>query len=335
MTASPAFLAGNLATYLAWIVQPYEPLRDAVAAMNPRAGFPGALVAIAIAIVVWLERREARRPATFGATWLVLFLLPVLPLAHHTYLYYLYLPWAGGAWLVAAAGQRALRGRGAAGTIVATTLLVGLLAAEHHSAIHRPRRLTGDFPTDPVVRDGGMLRNALATLDSVSLPPGSVIGFVNPAPQRDFALVPGGGSGHRYIPLEAALRGNEVMGVFHPGVTTLGFHRTVPPEWERAELFLYRTDGRLRALGHGGPALAQVGWSALTFRQWALAESLFRRSRVAGDTLPDATFGLLVTSTQLGRPLEGWGFGREFLSRWPSDERAAAVREQLGIGARR
>lgn len=194
--------------------------------------------------------------------------------------------------------------------------------------------MTGDFASDRTVRESRMLRNVLASLDSAGLEPGSRVGFVNPSPRRPTALGRGTDSdaeaGHRYIPLESALRGGEALRVFRPGLRYLGFHTTVPAGWEDAHLFLYRNDGTLRSLGTGGVALAEVGWYALRLHQWGRADSLFRRSRAAGDTLADASFGLVVTSEQLGRAGLARAFGSEFLRRWPDDERAVAVARQIG-----
>jgi Dolichyl-phosphate-mannose-protein mannosyltransferase len=331
MTLSPVFIAQNLATYLRWLIQPQVPVRDAIAAMRPDALLPGLAVAVSLAVALWVVRRSARRPEEVGGAWLLLFLAPVLPLTHHTYLYYLYLPSVGACWLVAGLAQRLVRRVGAPGLALAVIALVGCVAIEFNSVRARERAMTGDFPADRTVRESTMLAHAMATLDSVAPAPGISVGFVNPAPQRHSALAGPADAGYSYIPLESAFRDGEAIRLFHPGVRYLGFAGTIPPAWEHGQLFLYGNDGALRALGSGSAALAEVGYLALRYHEFARADSLLERSLALGDTLPAAVFGLVVTREQLGRRAESRGYGALFLRRWPDDERAAPVRAQLGL----
>jgi len=81
----------------------------------------------------------------------------------------------------------------------------------------------------------------------------------------------------------------------------------------------------LVAAGQPAQALAELGYFSLRLEQWKEAEAMFLRSRALGDTLADATFGLIITNSTLGREPEARRYAEEFLRRWPHDERAATV----------
>ena len=331
LSLAPAFLAQNLATYLAWSAAFWVPVRDAVASADPRAAVPGALVALAVGLTLASQRRARRHPEELGAVWFLALLAPVVPLAHHTYLYYLYLPWAGACWLLAGAGERLAR----RWPVLAPLLLAAALAfagIQAWSVRAREAAWTGTFLADRTVRESAMLRNVIAALDSAGLPPGARVAFVNPAPPRHSSLA-GAQAGPRvgYLPLEAALRGGAVLRLRFPGLGYLGFSDTLPRAWEDAEVFLFQDDGRARHLGHGARALAELGYFTLRTRQFVRADAMFARSLALGDTLPDAVFGLATTADLLGRRNEARQRALEFLHRWPRDPRAPAVARALGL----
>ncbi len=329
MTPSPSFLAGNLATYLRWLVVLFDPVRDLRAAMNPFAMPIGATVALGAVLLLLLQLGADRHPEEVGAAWFLTFLLPVIPLRHHTYLYYLYLPWAGAAWMFAGAGQRALK-LAPKPLAWAAVLAVGAFAGvEGWSVRARERAMTGSYAADKTMRESRMLRNAIAGLDSMRLSPGTRIGFVNPAPRLHETLGGGGQVVYSYLPFEGTMRGGETMRLFYPALEVLGIGDRVPSEWEDAEIVLFFSDGRVRHVGRGGRALTDLGYRLLGIDEWAIADSMFRRARVLGDTLPDGTFGLIITSDFLGDAEESREFCREFLRRWPRERRAAVVDSAL------
>jgi hypothetical protein len=161
------------------------------------------------------------------------------------------------------------------------------------------------------------------------LKPGDRIAFVNTAPIRRFAVGDTTAMDktpvHSYVPLEGTMRNGQTIQLFFPGVEYLGFARNIPPEWEDAVIFLYQDEGTARALGRGSQALAELGTFTVRTEQWKLAEELFLRSRARGDTLADATFGLIITSDYQGRPLDAERYAREFLRRWPDDPRGRVL----------
>jgi hypothetical protein len=299
-------------------------------------------VALALAAVLWTQRGAARHPEEVGLVWFLAFLLPVVPLASHTYLYYLYLPLPGMCWLLAGAGLRIARGLAARRPALARSLQPGLalalaavVAVELAATRARERALVGDttFPADKTMREAMLLRNAIADLRRTPLPAGTRIAFVNPAPRRHFAVADTARRGDRpigsYLPLEGALRQGEAVRLFFPGVESLGFADSLPRAWEDAEVFLYQDEGTLRHVGRGATALAELGYFLLKARDWPRCEAMFLRSRALGGPLPDATFGLIITRDFLGDPAGSAFYAREFLERWPGDSRAATVAQGL------
>lgn len=332
----PRHLAINLLTYARWLATVQIPVRDAVAAPGPTAWPLGLAVVAALAFAAWADRRSERRVVQAGLGWMLAFLVPVLPLAHHTYLYYLYLPWAGGAIAIAAAGaawferlkRRGLAAAGAVG-VAALALAIGADAVAMRA---RERDRVGTFLRDKVLREAELLENAVRDLRAARVAAGDTIAFVNPAPRRGTAMANLAGLDsadvHRYIPLEGALRQGQAIRLFFPDAAYAGFDATIPAALEGARAFLYQDEGTLRDLGRGAAALAALGEVCVRLRQFERADSLYTRSIALGDTLPDAAFGLIVTRDFTGRPDESRRWAETFVRRWPDDPRAAAARQR-------
>jgi hypothetical protein len=333
MTGSPRFIAQNLATYLSWLIALGNPVRDAVAAMDPTAWRFGLPVAAALGFALWTQRREPRHPEEVGAVWFLVFLAPVVALRHHTYLYYLYLPWPGLCWLIASAGRRATRATLPAAAWAFAAVLALVIVSEYRNVRAREAELIGPFPRDKTIREALLLGNAVRDLRAAGIGPGDRIAFVNPAPPQHYAMTDSvlapRKTVHSYVPLEGALRQGEAIQVFFPGVTYLGFDRVLPREWEDAKVFLFQDEGTLRAVGSGSQALSELGLFAMRIEQWADADSMFLRSRALGDTLADATYGLIITSDFVGRKDDSKRYAAEFLRRWPNDQRAPAVAQAM------
>ena len=345
LTFVPAHLAFNLATYLRWCVEPGAPMRDIVAAVNP-SSWPAALaVAIAITAAIRWERHRSSHPIEFGVSWLLAFLLPALPLAHHTYLYYLYIPWVGGSIAAAAAGAALARASETPGnwrslpakpvTLVALSALALFVLVEDRGVRLRERLTFDALPADPTLRESTLLRHALTGLRAASLPPGIPVGFVNPVPRPAFELPgpfnnPGDIIERReYVPLEAALRGGRALQLFVPGLVDSGFAVTIPAGWERVECFLYEQRGWLRYWGHGQEAFMRQGEFQAASERWASAESSFARVRALGDTMPTAICGQAVALVRLGRAHYAAALVDTFRHRWPSDARAQLLSSAL------
>ena len=329
MTTAPTFLVGNLATYLRWLVMLLNPVRDFRATLNPGALPIGSLVALAGVVLLVLQIRSSRHTEEVGAAWFLVFLLPVVPLLHHTYLYYLYLPWAGACWMLAAAGQRLTRLAPVPLGWLAALVLTAFVVIEARNVRVRETWMSGVYAGDRTMRESGLLRNIVAGLDSMRFAPGTPVAFVNPAPRMHQPLGGAGNVVYSYMPFETTMRDGETMRLFFPELRILGVGERVKPEWETSEIVLFMGDGRLTDVGRGGHALTELGYRLMPLGQWAASDSMFRRARVLGDTLPDGTFGLMATSHYLGHDDVMREFCREFLRRWPNEKRAATVDSTL------
>jgi len=337
MNFSPAFLALNLSTYLRWCASLHEPIRDAVAAVEPGAWPVGLLVAGAVALLLASQRDGGRHPGEIGLAWFLAFLAPVLPLASHTYLYYLYLPWAGACWLLADAGQRAARRWPSAPVRAFLALaVVAAAAAEFRNVRVREHASAHGLPLDRTMRESLLLGSGIAGLRAAGVAAGDSIAFVNPFPaahvniaSRDTALRAGPAGSASYTPFESALRGGESLRLFLPGVRMLGFADSLPPEWSGAKAFFYDNDGTLTALGSGLEAERRLGALCIEYGRWDLAERGFRRAVARGDTSADAAHGLLLALAGLGRDAEARWQAETFMRRWPDDPRSAAIEAAL------
>jgi Dolichyl-phosphate-mannose-protein mannosyltransferase len=323
----PAALFRNLLTYAAWAVTPWVPVRDAVAAPQAGAMRAGVLALVAtLGVVVW-TRRARPRAAEIGAVWCLAFLLPVLPLLHHTYLYYLYLPWAGLCW-IAAAAVRGVAGRHPALVAAATVLALAVVVADFGAVRARERAMTGNLPTDRTIRESRMLRNATQALDSADLAPGTRVAFVHPGARRPTALAAGETS-FSYVPLEQVLGPGGGFALFFPELEYVGFSDSLPPDWEDAETFLFQDEGTMRSLGRGGRAQAALGTFTISTANWPRAHRMLMRALALGDTVPDALYGLVITSEFTGDLQASRHWAREFLARYPGDSRAPLLAREL------
>jgi hypothetical protein len=330
---SLAHLVTNLTTYAQWCAALGTPIRDLVAAADPASRLAGLLVVIAFAALILIERPRPRHTIAMGAAWWLAFLIPVLPLAHHTYLYYLYLPWAGGA-IAAAAASAALFGaiRRLDARTTASVAVAAFVVAEAFGISRRETRTLDSLPADRTLREAMLLGHALPALRDAGLAPATAVGFVNPVPRTAFALPrvatePGAPEARHveYVPLEAAFRGGRAIELFAPGVADSGFAAAIPPAWERVECFLYEQRGWLRRWGRGQQALMRQAELQAASGQWAAAESSFARVRAIADTVPAALCGQVVALGRLGRSGESKSLAEAFVRRWPGDARAGLL----------
>src|SRR5258708_9539914 len=290
MTASPLFLAFNFATYLRWLVVLFDPLPDLKATVNPDALTTGAIVAIVAVALLVSARRAKHHPEEIGAAWFLTFLLPVVPLEHHTYLYYLYLPWAGACWMIAAAAERAVSRWPVPLAWIAIAAVLGFAAVEARAVRARESLMNGPYPADRTIRDSMILRNIASGLDTLGYAPGTSFVFANPAPRVHRSLPGGGPIVYSYMPFDAARRSGETLRLVAPGWKSLGVIERVPRAWGDLEVVLFNGDGKLWRIGRGGRPLTGLGYRMRPPGLGAPAGSMFRRARPLGDTLRDGTF---------------------------------------------
>ncbi len=299
LSGSPWFLARNLSTYLAWCAALQDPVRDVVAAADPRAWRLAVPLVVLAAMILWGRPRAERRPVEIGAGWWLAFLLPVLPLLRHTYLYYLYVPWAGGAIAVAAVGRSLLAHLPRrVGLALAVAALAGFVGLEARNVALRETATRDALPVDRTLRDALLLRHALAGLRAAALPAGARVAFVNPVTRPALDLMTGAptrpedrGARRSFWPLEAAMRDGETVRLFLPGVEYLGFARTIPPEWEDAECFHFEQRGWLEPWGSGARALARQAEVQLAAGDREGAARTLARMRARGDSIPAGPAG--------------------------------------------
>ena len=264
-------LVANLASYLGWSANFLLPtVRRFQDAADPLAfGWGAGLLALWLAGLASPGLRS-RGWAAAGALYLAL-LAPALPLAHHTYHYYLYGPLAGLAWCVAAAldllmerlrpgsgpagpGGRARPSRrptrGADTDLRAWALALGAVVLLTVNASLLVRKIeTTPFPgspalrADPTVDRALIARNAVEGLQGAALAEHTRLLFWSPIGQS-FA----GSSGESYFErnVRTALFEGLAVRVFLPAVDSVRFvsaYRSMPAPYRYA---VYRPDGTLR-----------------------------------------------------------------------------------------
>ena len=266
-------LLANLMTYLGWTANFLLPtVRRFQDAADPLVYGWGAgllLLWLAGSASIGLRRRGW---LAAGALYLA-FLLPVLPLGHHTYHYYLQAPLAGFAWCVAAAldlcferlsrpdrpTARPRRGPAAAsppdhpgpGALRWGLALAAVALFTANGALLVRRIETTPFPgapglhSDATVDRAAIAKNAIASLRESPLPERARILFWSPI-GRSLAGDPGRPEGYFERNVRAALFDGLAVRVFFPGVDSVRFvsaYRSLPGPYRYA---VYRPDGRLR-----------------------------------------------------------------------------------------
>jgi len=292
LNASPEFLAINLSTYTLWCLAVWNPIPDLVAAADPHA-WRVVLPLLGLLAVLVVSLRGGRSPLVVGVGWWLAFLAPVLPLAHRSYLYYLYVPWLGGSIAAACLGTLAVaRLRRWLRTTIGVLGVTVYALVQARNVEQRATAVRDHLPADRTIRDSELLRHSLAGLFEAHLPSGARVGFVNPVP-RTGSDTPGSLAGEEdglvrtsYVPLEAAMRGGEATALFVPSVKYVGFSTTIPPEWRDVECFYYEQRGWLKWWGKGQAALLEQAEVQTRAGRWASAESTYRRVRSMADTLP-------------------------------------------------
>ena len=338
---TPAALFANLFTYGAWLVRLADPIRD-VSAMPDPALLPWGLAVFAgWAIAAWSERSQPLRPVTAGLAWFALLLAPVVPLASHSYLYYLVTPLAGFS-LAASVLLTRLGGRtrmpASAGVLV--LLLVAYVGNEAYQVHVRQTRAGGGIIVDRVARESTLLRHVLADLRRAHIAAGDTIALVSPYPQRSVdaahGIVRPAGSGfgeHAYIPLVSALRGGRALGLFLPGVIVLGMGDGVPRAWERARVFRFEDDGQLSDLGRGAMALDSLATDYIAGGRWLDARAALERLIELGADGPEVRWRLGNALAHLGDDAGGFAQARLLRERWPDSPRARLLRENAARAA--
>jgi hypothetical protein len=270
----------NLLTYTSWALDLTTPLPGAPGAT---LAWPLALAMLAVlAGLAALAWRATTLPA-LGAAWWLAALLPVLPLLHHSYLYYLYVPLAGLALAAGGSLEWALARRAPAGAFAVALALIAMLAWRSDALLaEREREVmpgTG-IPLDPELRKSENARAAVRAVGETLRGGRGRVAFLLPASvQRarsaitgQIVDVPAGARG--YSMLEGALDEGRALRAVLPGVDSVAFLAGWQPGYGEFELFAQSPDGNVFSLGRGADGFARAGAGLLESGQPARAIEL-------------------------------------------------------------
>jgi hypothetical protein len=258
-----ANLFENLARLFGWSVDLVDPIPDLHAATEGMSRVVLPVVAVGLTLLA-LSRRGAPLVRA-GTAWWWLAILPVLPLPGRTYLFYLYVPLAGAALVVAALWDMALawrarrargtRGQGRAAWVaaVAAVALYALWNDVLLSVREDLRMAATDWPLDPVLRKSEIARRAIADVHGALADRHARVAILIPASiSRDVNL----GSGRyvedapvtRYV-LESTLDDGRSLRAMVPEADSVEFVHDYAPGRDGWQLFLSRSDSHLVPLG--------------------------------------------------------------------------------------
>ncbi len=253
-------LVTNLLTYAGWTTDFVRGAMHSISDVVEPAVFPWGIAALAIWIAGAFDAGLRRRGWILGgALWLAM-LLPVLPLAHHTYRYYLSGPLAGAALCVGALASRAAdlarrgRPRLAAWFPAGAGVLTALLTVNGWSVIAEIESAPFERPglhADPIVDRALIAQRALHSLEEADLPAGVTLRFWSPIARASVGLTDSSaGESYWEKNVRAALNDGLGVQVAFPSVRRVEFVPRFTPAADSVWYVLYREDGSLRA----GPA---------------------------------------------------------------------------------
>jgi len=250
----------NLLTYAGWTADFFWGALHSISDVVEPAVFPWGIAALAIWSAGAFDAGLRRRGWIAGGVLWIVMLLPVLPLAHHTYRYYLSGPLAGVALCVAALASRlgeiAGRPRSRRAWLLPTVALgaVALLtingwfvvAAIENAPFTRP-----GLHADPIVDRALIAQRATESLQQADLPEGVTLRFWSPIARASVGLGDSSDAESYWEKnVRAALNGGLGVRVAFPTVRRVEFVPRFTPAADSVWYVLYREDGSLRA----GPA---------------------------------------------------------------------------------
>jgi hypothetical protein len=260
----------NLMTYTRWAADLGDPFPGQVSAIATTSWPVGIAAVIALGVLAWFARRAAF-PPLLGLAWWLLALAPVLPLLHHTYLYYLYVPFAGVAMALAGAAGAveawaAARRAGwlpiVRGVAVALVIAHGL-HADRLLAIRYAAHMPGTgIPIDPDLRKSEMARHAAEAVAKELAGRHERVAFMLPAAfSQVYSTATGALESNRtdstgYSMLSGALDGGPGLRALVPNADTVAFLDGWRPGLGAFEMFSQSSDGTVFRLGRGADGFA-------------------------------------------------------------------------------
>jgi hypothetical protein len=299
----------NLMTYAQWVVRPGDAFPGQVSAIDYRAWPLGAIAVLGLVTLAIVARRSALPPVV-GASWWLLALLPVLPLLHHTYLYYLYVPFAGltmalaggMAWLEARAAarpqgsadgrptHRGPRSAPAAPRWRTSLVWVAAILMVFAHGVNADRLLAQRFaarmrgtgiPLDPDLRKSEIARHTSDAVGRALAGRRGRVAFLLPSSLRQIYSTATGQRMDRAVPdsssytmLAGALDDGRGLVALHPNIDSVAFLPGWRPGYADFEIFSQSRDGTVFALGQGPDGFAQAGVAMLRNGDVAPAKEL-------------------------------------------------------------
>ena len=352
-------IAHNLATYVAWTADIVHPFKDRLAVIDPGAWRIAAPAGALAALFLFTFKGRRARMAWAFAGWYALALAPVLPLLHHTYLYYLYPASAGAAILLGLAadrigtaishGRAALPRRESAApgatpvstgagyrrqalgisftAVVAATLCVtGFMNVRARERTYLPPDFV--LPHDHVLRAAELARNSASTFSEAAIPLGADLLLINPFAPASVDLSEGAAPEAPRVTTDmvrAALREGDVLKLLRPDLGDISFSGRMEPAWENRHGFLYNAYGKLTYVGTGADIWANL--STVHLQQTKNLEESIRCSRRALELRPDhprAALNLGIALAMEGSVAEA----REHLARAAATLPSESLRRQ-------
>ncbi len=251
---------GNALTYLGWTADFFVPtVRRFQDAVEPQVYVWGAgLLALWLA-GIWSAGLRRRGWLVAGALYGT-FLLPVLPLGHHTYHYYLHAPLVGLGWCVAAAldlviERQATLGRARSAsarpawlpwtTAVALSTVLAINGAMLVSKIEFMPFLDTGLRADPTVDRGRIAAEAISSLRSAHLAYPVRMFFWSPV-ARSLAGAQDPKESYFEANVRTALFDGLAVRLFFRQVDSVGFTLRYAPLPAGYVWAVYRPDGKLR-----------------------------------------------------------------------------------------
>jgi len=246
-------VGANLLTYLGWTANAWiATVRDVSDRVSPREyGWAAALLAAWLAAAAHPALRRGGALAALVA--FVALLAPVLPLASHTYHYYLVAALPAAAFLVALLLDGATAGRARplrlplAGALALALAVNGALLVERIETA--PFRAPG-LRADAIVDRALIAANAVEGLRGAGREPAALVRVWSPQSQSMAAsegLAPGRESYYESN-LRAALAGGLALRVTRPGIRRVEFVSAFDPADSTADWAVCRYDGRLQLM---------------------------------------------------------------------------------------
>jgi len=244
-------LVTSLQTYFKWafnVVESwyYDPVN--LLEKNALPWLFGGIAFFALVCVLGANRREGR----FCALWFFLMLALVLPLVHHPYHYYLYLPLAGFSpilGILMAAGLRKSRWK-----VLASTCVIAFLFLNSGALMSKMERApfgNSQMRADPVFDRAIVSKNLINDIGMRRVPPGAKLLLVSPLKEIQQGklfeqpdLLRGGSYWDENV--RSAVANGLGIRLFFPSVDTVVFAREVTPGFEDYFLLPYTWNGHLR-----------------------------------------------------------------------------------------